>query len=301
MNYIITILKFSLIVLIVFCSSEGTLAKEVFAFKSKKEIKENLTDGLHDMLEVRVNKNVKKYIGSYLVRGKASTQKIIGNSSIYFPIFEEYLEAHNLPNELKYLAVVESHLNPNALSPSGAVGLWQFMKPTAREMGLVIDDYVDERKDIYRSTDAALKYLKELHGRYQDWALALAAYNCGPSKINRELSKSNGKSFWDIRPFLPKETQKYLDRFIAVNYAMKNYQFYNLRPIYPDYTFQMTQVQKIHTRFSFAKIAKLTGLNINTIIQLNPSYRKKIIPPNYDGYYLVLPVIGVKENWKEGQ
>jgi len=300
MNYK-TILNFSLVALIIFCSLEGILAREVYAFKSKKEIKENLTDGLHDMLEVRINKNVKKYIGSYLVRGKANTQKIIGNSTIYFPIFEEYLEAHNLPNELKYLAVLESHLNPNALSPSGAVGLWQFMKPTARKMGLVIDDYVDERKDIYRSTDAALKYLLELHTRYQDWELALAAYNCGPTRISKELLKSNGNSFLDIRSSLPKETQNYLDRFIAINYAMKNYQFYNLRPNYPDYTLQMTQVQKIHTRFSFAKIAKLTGLSINTIVQLNPSYRKKIIPPNFNGYYLVLPVIGVKENWKEGQ
>ena len=253
------------------------------------------------MLEVRVNKTVKKYISSYLVRGKASTQKIIGNSTIYFPVFEEYLEAHSLPNELKYLAVIESHLNPNALSPSGAAGLWQFMKPTARKMGLVIDDYVDERKDIYRSTDAALQYLQELHSRYQDWGLAIAAYNCGPTRINKELSKLNGKTFWDIRSSLPKETQNYLDRFIAINYAMKNYQFYNLRPRYPDYTLQMTQVHKIHTRFSFSKIAKLTGLSINTIIQLNPSYRKNIIPPNHIGYYLVLPVIGVKENWKEDQ
>ena len=300
MNYR-TILKFSLIVIFVFCSLDGILAKDVYPFKSKKEIKENLTDGLHDMLEVRVNKTVKKYINSYLVRGKANTQKIIGNSTIYFPVFEEYLEAHSLPNELKYLAVIESHLNPNALSPSGAAGLWQFMKPTARKMGLVIDDYVDERKDIYRSTDAALQYLQELHSRYQDWGLAIAAYNCGPTRINKELSKLNGKTFWDIRSSLPKETQNYLDRFIAINYAMKNYQFYNLRPRYPDYTLQMTQVHKIHTRFSFSKIAKLTGLSINTIIQLNPSYRKNIIPPNHIGYYLVLPVIGVKENWKEDQ
>jgi len=275
MNYK-RILTFSLIVLIVFCSLEGTLAKEVYAFKSKKEIKENLTDGIHDMLEVRINKNVKKYIGSYLVRGKASTQKIIGNSTIYFPIFEEYIKAHNLPNELKYLAVLESHLNPNALSPSGAVGLWQFMKPTARKMGLVIDDYVDERKDIYRSTDAALKYLLELHALYQDWGLTLAAYNCGPTRINKELRKSNSNSFWDIRSSLPKETQNYLDRFIAINYAMKNYQFYNLRPSYPDYTLQMTQVQKIHTRFSFAKIAELTGLNINTIFLSKENYSSKL-------------------------
>jgi len=294
-----TILKFSLLVVVYFWSTQITVAKEHYPFKSKKEIKENLTDGLHDMFEVRINKNVKKYISSYLIRGKSSTQRIIGNSTIYFPIFEEYLAAHNLPNELKYLSIVESHLNPNAISPSGAVGLWQFMAPTARKMGLVIDDYVDERKDIYRSTDAALKYLQELHTRYQDWGLAIAAYNCGLGRIDRELRNKNGKSFWDIRSSLPKETQHYLDRFIAINYAMKNYQFYNLRPRYPDYTLQMTQVQKIHTRFSFSKIAKLTGLSKSTIVQLNPSYRKEIIPPNHNGYYLVLPVIGVKENWQE--
>lgn len=295
-----TILNISLLATVFFCFTEVTVAKEHSFFRSKKEIKENLPAGIHDMFEIRINKNVKKYITSYLVRGKSNTQRIIGNSTIYFPIFEEYLAAHNLPNELKYLSVIESHLNPNAVSPSGAVGLWQFMAPTAREMGLVIDDYVDERKDIYRSTDAALKYLQELHARYQDWGLAIAAYNCGPGRVDKELRNTDGTSFWDIRSSLPKETQHYLDRFIAVNYAMKNYQFYNLRPRYPDYTLQMTQVQKIHTRFSFSKIAKLTGISLNTIVQLNPSYRKEIIPPNHNGYYLVLPVIGVKENWREG-
>lgn len=294
-----TILNISFVTITLLCSTELASAKENSFFRSKKEIKENLPNGIHDMFEVRVNKNVKKYINSYLVRGKSSTQRIIGNSTIYFPIFEEYLEAHNLPNELKYLSVIESHLNPNAISPTGAVGLWQFMAPTARQMGLIIDDYVDERKDIYRSTDAALKYLQELHTRYQDWGLAIAAYNCGPGRVDKELRKTNGSSFWDIRSSLPKETQHYLDRFIAINYAMKNYQFYNLRPRYPDYTLQMTQVTKIHTRFSFAKIAKLTGLDKSTIIKLNPSYRKEIIPPNHSGYYLVLPAIGVKENWQE--
>jgi len=295
-----TILKFSLLAVFCIFFTEITLAKENYSFRSKKKIKENLTSGIHDIFEVRINRNIKKYINSYLVRGKFSTQRIIGNSTIYFPIFEEYLTAHNLPNELKYLSVIESHLNPNAVSPCGAVGLWQFMAPTARMMGLVIDDYVDERKDIYRSTDAALQYLQELHARYQDWGLAIAAYNCGPGRVDKELRNTNGSSFWDIRSALPKETQHYLDRFIAINYAMKNYQFYNLRPRYPDYTLQMTQVQKIHTRFSFNKIAKLTGLDKSTIVQLNPSYRKEIIPPNHSGYYLVLPVIGVKENWKEG-
>jgi len=207
-----TILQLSLLAIFYFWPVQTTVAEVRYPFKSKKEIKENLTEGLQNMFEVRINKNVKKYINSYLVRGKSSTQRIIGNSSIYFPIFEEYLAAHNLPDELKYLSIVESHLNPNAISPAGAVGLWQFMAPTARKMGLVIDDYVDERKDIYRSTDAALKYLQELHARYQDWGLAIAAYNCGPGRVDKELRKSNGNSFWDIRSSLPKETQHYLDR-----------------------------------------------------------------------------------------
>jgi len=273
-------------------------AKITYSFNDKEEVRENVSNGLHDMLEVKVTKNVKKCISSYLVRGKSGTQKIIGNSTIYFPIYEEYLEAFGLPNELKYLSVIESGLNPNAASPSGAVGLWQFMKPTARELGLVIDDYVDERKDIYRSTEAAVKYLKQLYDRYQDWGLAIAAYNCGLGRVDRELKKTGGKDFWDIRSRLPKETQHYIDRFIAVNYAIKNYQFYNLRPRYPDYTLQMTQVQKIHKRFSFKKIAKLTGIDEQIIARLNPSYRKGIIPPNHDGYYLVLPAIGVQEGWE---
>ena len=287
----------------IFCfyNLNAEAAKVRYAFEDKEEVRENVSNGLHDMLEVKITKNVKKYINSYLIRGKSGTQNIIGNSTIYFPIYETYFDAFDLPDELKYLSVIESSLNPNATSPAGAIGLWQFMAPTARELGLVIDDYVDERKDIYRSTEAAAKYLKELHDRYDDWGLAIAAYNCGYGRVDRELRKSGGKDFWDIRSKLPKETQHYMDRFIAINYAIKNYQFYNLRPRYPDYTLQMTQVQKIHKRYSFKKIAVLTGIDEKIITLLNPSYRKGIIPPNRDGYYLVLPAIGVKEDWQQSQ
>lgn len=290
--------KLTLLALLCLFFSNVTASEVRYAFESKSEVRENLPEGLSEMMDVQVNKYVKKYIGSYLVRGRVSTQRILGNATIYFPIYEEYLAENNLPDELKYLSVIESRLNPNAISPTGAVGLWQFMKPTARQYGLKIDDYVDERKDVYRSTEAALKYLKKLHHQFGDWSLAIAAYNCGPGRVRQSIRKAGTKDLDKVSKYLPKETLRYLDRFVAANYAFKNYHFYNLRPSYPDYTLQFTQVQKIHKRYSFAKLAQLTGIDKAVIAQLNPSYHKGIIPPNYGGYNLVLPTIGVNEGWE---
>lgn len=251
------------------------------------------------IFEIKLNKRVKKHIGSYLKRGKKSTAQILGRASMYFPIIDQYLELYHLPSELKYLAVIESALKPEAVSSTGAAGFWQFMPATARQYGLRIDDYVDERLDLHRSTDAALRYLSELHARYQDWGLAIAAYNCGPGRVDQVLHKSKVRDFWNLKKHLPKETQRYVEKFIAASYAMNNYLFYDIHPKYPDYNLQMITSAHVFNRRSFQKIADMTGIPLAVVKQLNPSYKKSIIPPNKDGYYLLLPRIGLNENWDE--
>jgi len=251
------------------------------------------------IFEVQLNKGTRKLIKSYLQRGRNSTAHILGRASIYFPIIEHYLAERQMPDDIKYLAVIESALKPTAKSKAGAVGLWQFMPSTAKEYGLRIDDYIDERLDLYRSTEAAIQFLSDLHQRYQDWALAIAAYNCGPGKVDKVIKKAGSKHFWTIKKHLPKQTQRYVEKFIAATYAMDNYLFYDIHPKYPDYSLQLTMTTNIYTRKSFRQIAKETGISIQVIQQLNPAYKKAIIPPNEKGYYLLLPRIGLNDDWQK--
>lgn len=243
-------------------------------------------------MEVAYNKEVKKQVKRFLSKDRIGTELILGRQSIYFPIFEKYIKEMGLPKELKNLPIIESALNPKAESPVGAKGLWQFMPATGRKYGLVIDDYVDERCDPVKSTIAGLTYLKDLYGRYGDWKLALAAYNCGPGRVNKAMRKSNKSTFAGIKKFLPKETQGYVAKFIAASYVTENYFFHDLRPIYPEYTLQFCKVIKVHKRLSFKQIAKQTGIDLKTIKKLNPSYRKQIIPPSADGNFIIIPIFG---------
>lgn len=260
------------------------------------ESNKNILSRLHsleEVIEVKIDKRVRHFIGGYLERGRKSTEHILGRSSIYFPIIEEYLRLYHVPDQIKYLAVVESGLKPTITSKVGAAGLWQLMPSTAKQYGLRINSYVDERLDVHRSTEVAVRYLSELYARYDDWALAIAAYNCGPGRVDRALKKSKRYTFKSVKKRLPKETQRYVEKFIAVNYAINNYLFYDLHPKYPDYNIQMTHVNKIYKKQSFQQIAKKSGISIDVIRKLNPSYIKNIIPHNKRGYYLILPQIGL--------
>lgn len=263
-----------------------------FSDESNEDIRSRL-NSLEKVIEFKIDKRVRYFIKSYLESGRKSTEHILGRSSIYFPIIEEYLELYHVPDQLKYLAVVESGLQPTTTSKVGAAGLWQLMPATAKQYGLRINSYVDERLDVHRSTEVAIRYLSELYARYDDWALAIAAYNCGPGRVDNALKKSKRHTFSAVKKRLPKETQRYVEKFIAVNYAINNYLFYDIHPKYPDYNIQMTHVNKIFKRKSFRQIAKETGISIRVISKLNPSYIKDIIPPNKHGYYLILPNIGL--------
>ena len=183
-------------------------------------------------IEMPFNSVVKSYIQMYTQKRRTLVEAMLGMSLYYMPIFEQALEKEGLPLELKYLPVIESALNPNAVSRVGATGLWQFMIKTAKGLGLEVNSLVDERRDPYRSSEKAAKYLKELYSIYNDWSLAIAAYNCGPGNVNKALRRAGGskKDFWEIYAFLPAETRGYVPAFIAANYVMTYFKAHNINP-----------------------------------------------------------------------
>ena len=265
--------------------------KKKKASVSKKDFK-NRWEASTFSMEATFNKDVKKFVKRFLGKDRVGTELLLGRTSIYFPIFEKYIEELGLPQELKNIAVIESALSPKIESPVGARGLWQFMPATARLYGLVIDDYVDERCDPVKSTIAGLTYLKDLYQKYDDWKLAMAAYNCGPGRVDKSIKRAGKETFEGIKKYLPKETRDYIAKFFAMSYVMENYFFHDLRPIYPEYTMQFCKMVKIYKRTTLKKIAEETGMSFKTIQKLNPSYRKGIIPPSAEGNYIIIPIFG---------
>ena len=243
----------------------------------------------NEVIKARYDIAVKSYLKTYTVRGRRGAERMLGKQLLYFPMFEAYLEEAGLPKDLKYLAVVESALEPRALSHAGAVGLWQFMAPTGRFYGLRVDNYVDERCDPIASTKAAVKYLKDLYNQFGSWELAIAAYNSGSGRVIRAVKRGRSTDYWEIRNYLPKETANYVPGFIAANYLSTFAEEHGLEPALPPLDLQLTQEFKIYNGISFETIAKLTGLSIETIEILNPSFRKNIIPVSENGFKLYLP------------
>jgi len=234
-------------------------------------------------------KEVAAYLKSYLSYGFKDSEQLLGKSVLYFPIFEHYLQLYDLPEELKYLPMIESRLRPYAVSTAGAAGLWQFMPRTARQYGLKINSYVDERKDPYRSSEAAVKHLAKLYKRFGSWELALAAYNCGSTKMSSVIRLAHTTDFWKLRKYLPRETRSYVPRLIAATYFATYYRLYGLKPVYPDFEQQWTRTTLVFHSVSFREISKTTGASVNSIRQLNPGYKRSFIPTNPEGYFLVLP------------
>jgi membrane-bound lytic murein transglycosylase D len=237
------------------------------------------------------NSTVQGFIDLYAVRRRDITTKVLGMSQLYFPMFEEMLAKYNIPMEMKYLAIVESALNPVAISSAGAGGLWQFMVGTGKMYGLDVNSYQDERFDAYKATEAACKYLKFLYDTFGDWQLALAAYNSGPGNVNKAIRRSGGKKdFWAIKSFLPKETQGYVPAFIAVNYVMSFAPEHNIYPKKPLTTFFETDTVGVKSRVDFAATAKLLDMPYEDLCFLNGTYKLKEIPGNGHKHYMVLPV-----------
>ena len=237
------------------------------------------------------NAVVKSYIDLYTVRKREMSSRMLGLAELYFPVFEEALDRHGMPMELKYLAVVESALNPAARSRAGAVGLWQFMLPTGKMYGLDVDSYIDERHDLYLSTDAACKYLKYLHRIYDNWEMALAAYNCGPGNVNKAIRRSGGyKDYWKIYDHLPRETRGYVPAFIAVNYMFSHHADHNLYPIAPTYCAYEVDTVQVCYRMDLQDVARLTGAPLAELQALNPTFKLGVVPDIHQPMALYLPV-----------
>jgi len=240
------------------------------------------------LFELSLNRHVKSYINTYSNKRRELTSKMLGLSEYYFPMFEEHLDKYNMPLELKYLAIVESALNPTANSRAGAKGLWQFMYGTGKMYGLKATSLVDDRFDPLKSTDAACRHLQDLYDIYGNWSLALAAYNSGPGNVNRAIRRAGGvKSYWAIWPYLPRETRGYVPAFIAVMYIMNYLAEHNLYPIHPDVLIQETDTITVKDVLSFEQISEMMGISYEELKYLNPAYKKGIIPSSDKKQYIL--------------
>ncbi len=243
------------------------------------------------VIPLAYNPYVKAYIELYTVRKREQVKRMLGMAEMYFPIFEEALDRRQMPIELKYLPVIESALNPNAVSKMGATGLWQIMYSTGKWLDLDIHSYIDERRDPYKSTDAAVEYLSRMYTVYGDWLMVIAAYNCGPGNVNKAIRRSGGKkTFWEIRPFLPKETRGYVPAFIAAMYVLHHFEDYKFTPQHTNFSYNQTDTVMIYKQVTLARIADVLGMDQLELEFLNPALRKGEIPPSKNGYALKLPI-----------
>jgi membrane-bound lytic murein transglycosylase D len=227
---------------------------------------------------------------NYLENRQATYLELYSKSDYFFPIFENALQKYNVPLELKYIPVIESALNPRAKSRVGATGLWQFMFNTAKDLNLKVNSYVDERMDPIKSSEAAAKYLSELYARFNDWNLAIAAYNYGPGNIRRAIKASGYSNFWNLRGYLPKETANYVPSFIATLYLFEFAHKHEIKMKSKEMKLALTDSIPIKKMVSFSHIADKIGVPLDTLNFLNPSYIHSIIPNvKNKQYYLTLP------------
>lgn len=241
------------------------------------------------VMEMPYNSVVQKFIDQYSGRLRRTVSYALGAGNFYIPIFEEALDYYGLPLELKYLPVIESALEPKAKSSAGAVGLWQFMLATGKRYDLKVNSLIDERQDPYKSSWAAARYLRDLYKIYRDWNLVIAAYNCGPTNVNKAIHRADGvRDYWTIYPYLPSETRGYVPAFIAANYIMNYYCEHNICPMktkIPITTDTVTIMRDLHMQ----QVAELCNVDVEAIQALNPQYRTKLIPGSSGPMTLRLP------------
>lgn len=242
-----------------------------------KEVYIDRLKRLPTIIEMPYNDVVQKFIDRYSGKLRRSVSYMLGAGNFYMPIFEEALEAYNLPLELKYLPVIESALNPIAVSRVGATGLWQFMIGTGKRYGLEVNSLIDERRDPVKSSYAAAHYLSDLYKIFDDWSLVIAAYNCGPDKVNKAIHRAKGSAdYWNIYPYLPKETRGYVPAFIAANYIMNYYCDHNICPMVTELPLK-TDTVVVNKDLHLEQIAQVLNINIQHLRNLNPQYRRDIV------------------------
>ncbi|MFZ1705525.1 MAG: transglycosylase SLT domain-containing protein [Saprospiraceae bacterium] len=281
MNKMVIVLS---IILFAFTAGNATSASKRTAYHERVR-------NLNTVIDIKMTDLVEEQIDLILYKKKKDSQYILGRTSLYFPKIENALREKGLPDELKYIAVIESSLMPDAVSWQGATGLWQFMKGTAVLYGMEVSKYIDERKDVDISTEKALVYLSTLYNIYGNWTTALAAYNCGPGNINKAIRKANGSSnYWDFAKYLPKETRQYIPKFIAASYLMNYYYLHDITPIEPANEIKFVGAVKVFDKMTFNTLRERLGVDYEVLQMLNPIYIKDIIPASKTGkYLLVLP------------
>lgn len=243
------------------------------------------------IIDIEINAAVLSTVKYFVSKRRTFTAVCLGRSKLYFPMYETYLDKYGIPMELKYLSVIESGLRPTVKSRVGATGLWQFMYPTGRMYGLESDSYVDERMNPELATDAACKYLKYLYGLYGDWSLALAAYNAGPGNVNKAIQRSGGKmTYWEVRPFLPQETQMYVPNFIAMLYMMTYYAEHNIVPQEVKKHFYEVDTVCLKQGVRISHIDSVLGISTEEFLYLNPVYKTDIIPHTDHQQCITLPL-----------
>jgi membrane-bound lytic murein transglycosylase D len=233
-------------------------------------------------IDLSYNKIVRRFIEVYLTQRRETVQSMLGLANYYFPVFDDIFDYYDIPNEMKYMSIIESALNPRAVSRAGAVGLWQFMYGTGRMCGLTINSLVDERRDPLKSTHAAATYAKKLYGYYGDWLMVIAAYNCGPGNVNKAIRRSGGKkNYWDIYYYLPRETRGHVPAFIAANYVMNFYHLHNLQPSVIDLP-HLNDTIMVLDELHLEQVAHVLDIPLTLLRDMNPQYRADILPATPD-------------------
>lgn len=248
---------------------------EVPKFSNYNYTYKNRLDSIQKIVPLSYNQYVQDYIDIYSVR-KDMMGRMLGLSDYYFPIFAKALKSYNIPEEIKYLPIIESSMNPHAVSRVGATGLWQFMFATAKGYGLNMDNFVDERKDPIQASYAAAAYFRDAYEELGDWLLAIAAYNCGMGNVKRAMEKSNSMDFWELRRFLPKETRNYVPAFIAAVYVMNCPDKHEIRSTTAPFAKNTDTIQVNHF-VSIPALAEALDMDEDALCSLNPSYKKKIV------------------------
>jgi membrane-bound lytic murein transglycosylase D len=265
--------------LVTFDLSTDLLKKRLAKLDAKSPFNVEYTPGLENLIK------------TFLKKRKASFERLMAISEYYFPMFEEHLAKYDVPLEIKYLAIVESALNPKAKSRVGATGLWQFMYPTGKQFNLEVNSYVDERYDPLKATEAACQYLSSLHTIFGDWSLVLASYNAGPGNVSKAIRRSGGsQNYWNIRKNLPRETANYVPAFLATLYIYEYKKEHGLQPKKAPMTYFETDTIAVKKRITFQQVSELLDIPVSQIEFLNPIYKLNIIPFEVDkSHYLRLP------------
>ena len=241
-------------------------------------------------LQIEYNPAVRSYINLYVNSRKRSSATLLGLSQYYFPKMKAIFRSYDLPEELVYLTIIESSLNPTAVSPAGATGIWQFMFATGKSYGLHNNSFVDDRRDPFKATDAAARHLRDLYKMFGDWGIAISAYNCGSGNARKAIARSGGKTtFWEIRPYLPRETQNYFPAFIGVYYMMHYYHSHGITPAKLSIPTDVDTVM-VSKEVHFSQIAAVLGIDLKEIKTLNPQYKRDVVPAFEKQYPLRLRV-----------